>query len=162
MEFITREVMEATWLEVGALEPDEARLRQKQCGKLQQELSGFVIGFTSDLRADVVGLALYIHLVLLQAFRQAPAKVRKVKAKKIERAWEANRDVVQHLRSLDVEPHSLPVSSEITSEPAALQYVVDALTEKGEDPVPLSQDEFWRLLRVLKTVVDCMPDACRG
>jgi hypothetical protein len=46
------------------------------------------------------------------------------------------------------------------SEPVALQYVVDALTETDEDdPVDLEDNDFWQVLQVLKTVVDCMRDA---
>ena len=41
-----------------------------------------------------------------------------------------------------------------------MQYVIDALTEENEDdPVHLSDDDFWRILQVLKTVADCMHSA---
>ena len=44
-----------------------------------------------------------------------------------------------------------------------MQYVIDALTEESaDDPVILSDDDFWRILQVLKTVVDCMHSACQS
>ena len=37
-----------------------------------------------------------------------------------------------------------------------------ALTEESEDdPVTLTDDDFWRILQVLKTVADCMHSARR-
>ena len=46
-----------------------------------------------------------------------------------------------------------------SSEPAVLRYILDALTEEDDDPVELSDEEFWHILRVLKTVVDCLHGA---
>ena len=46
------------------------------------------------------------------------------------------------------------------SEPAVVQYVIDALTEDNEDdPIALIEDDFWHILQVLKTAADCMHDA---
>ncbi len=43
-----------------------------------------------------------------------------------------------------------------------MQYVIDALTEENsDDPVPLIDQDFWRMLQVLKTVTDCMHEAGR-
>ena len=51
------------------------------------------------------------------------------------------------------------LETDLTTEPAVMQYVVDALCEEDEEPVELSTEEFWHILRVLKTVADCLHDA---
>ena len=41
-----------------------------------------------------------------------------------------------------------------------MQYVIDALTEESEDdPVSLDEEDFWRIVQVMKTVADCMHSA---
>src|SRR5205809_976756 len=95
---VDAQLMEKTWRAVGAMSDAEIRQRQGLCGKEQQELTGFVLAYKSEL----------------------------------------------------------------ASEPAVMQYVIDALTEENEDdPVALTDDDFWRILQVLKTVADCMHFARR-
>jgi hypothetical protein len=44
-----------------------------------------------------------------------------------------------------------------------MQYVIDALTEQNEDdPIAIAEEDFWRILQVLKTVSDCMHFAQRS
>ena len=133
---------------------------QKQCGKNQEELAGFVLGFTSDLGPEALGLALYVHLVVAQAFHRSYAKFRKVKPGKVMSAWKDNFAVVNELKAAGhtCAPFAFPTT--LSSEPAVLQYVVDAMTESDEaDPISITDDQFWRTLQVLKTYCDCMHDA---
>jgi len=154
-------LMDATWRSVGGAPTAEIRRMQKQSGKEQEELTSFVLGFTSDLGPDALGLALYVHLVVAQAFHRSRAKFGKVKAGKIDRAWKDNFAVINELKSAGhtLAPFTFPVH--LTSEPAVLQYIVEALTEHDDaDPISLSSDDFWRILQVLKTYCDCMHDVC--
>lgn len=153
-------LMEATWRSVGASSAIEMRRMQKQSGKDQEELTKFVLGFTSDLSEQALGLALYMHLVVSQAFRRSRAKFRKVTAAQIDRAWKDNFAVINELKSAGHAGAPFAFPSHLTSEPAALQYIVEALTEQDEaDPISLVEHEFWQILQVLKTHCDCMHDA---
>src|SRR5439155_25860999 len=115
-------LMEKTWRAVGAMSDAEIRQRQGLCGKEQQELTGFVLAYTSELPPEALGLALYAHFVVIEAFRRTGARFRKLKP------------------------------TTIASEPAVMQYVIDALTEENEDDtVALTADDCWRIFQVLKT-----------
>ena len=133
---------------------------QKQCSKDQEELTGFVLDFTSDVGTQALGLALYVHLVVAQAFHRSRAKFRKVKPGEIMRAWKDNFAIVNELKAKGHTHAPFVFPTNLTSEPAVLQYVVDALTEHDEsDPISITDEEFWRALQVLKTCCDCMHDA---
>ena len=159
---ISPELMEETWQSVAQMSADQLQERQVLCGKEQEDLTGFVFAFTSDLSPDAAGVALYAHVVLIEAFRRTNAQFRTIKAAKIERAWEDNLDFIDDLKRTDKRRQPFRLEADSYPEPAALQYAVDALTEDDdEDPVDIEDDEFWHALRVLKTVVDCMHDAQR-
>lgn len=101
-----------------------------------------------------------MHLVVWQAFERSGVKVRRVKAGKIMQVWNHNFAVVNQLKAAGLGRSRFTFPSEMTSEPAVLQYIVDALTEQNEsDPIPMTDEEFWRILQVLKTYCDCMHDA---
>lgn len=152
--------MEATWRSVGAATAPEIRRMQKQCAKDQPELTAFAIGFTADLGHEAIGLALYTHLVVAQAFRRTRAKFSRVKAARIDRAWKDNFAIINELKAAGHTCAPFQFPAEKTSEPVALQYVVDALTEQNEDdPVSMTEQDFWQVLQVLKTCCDCMHEA---
>lgn len=152
--------MEETWRAVAASSDAAVRRLQQQCGKDQTELTGFVFGFTSDLKPEALGLALYVHCVVAQAFRRSGVKFRKIKPGKIERTWKDNFAFVNDLKAAGYTCSHFHVPTDLTSEPAVLQYVIDALTEEDEaDPIALTEAEFWQILQVLKTFSDCMHDA---
>ena len=140
----------------------EIRRRQGLCGKEQEELTGFVLAFTSELPPEALGLALYAHFVVIEAFRRSGARFRKLKPARIENTWKENFGFINDLKAAGYSRAPFQLSADLTSEPAVMQYVIDALTEENEDdPVPLSDDDFWRILQVLKTVADCMHFARR-
>jgi hypothetical protein len=157
------QLMEATWQAVGAMSEAEALRKQRLCRKEQEELTGFVLAFTSELPPEALGLALYVHVVIMEAFRRSGARFRRLKPAKIESAWKANCAFVNDLKAAGYSRAPFQLKAELTSEPAVMQYVIDALTEEGvDDPVPLSDPELWHILQVLKTVSDCMHSACRS
>ncbi len=155
--------MEETWHAVGASSDAAVQRMQKQCGKDQEELTAFVLAFTSDLRPEALGLALYVHLVVTEAFRRSGAKFRKLKAGRIERTWKENFGFINDLKAAGQTCSHFTLSTELTSEPSVVQYVIDALTEQdNDDLVVLTDAEFWHILQILKTVADCMHDAGLG
>lgn len=159
---ISPELMEQTWQSVAEMSPLELRRLQDLCAEQQEELSDFVLAFTSDLSPDATGLALYVSLVVIEAFRRTKTPLRKIGSGKIEAAWKDSFGFVEDLKEAGCGREPFRLEGSRYSEPAALQYVVDALTEADEDdPVDLEDDDFWQVLQVLKTVVDCMHGAQR-
>ena len=154
--------MEKTWQAVGAMDEGEIKRRQKLCGKEQEELTAFMLAYLSDVEPEAMGLALYEHLVVVEAFRRSGAQFRKLKVNRIENTWKDNFGFVNDLRAAGRPRAPFQLDPGLSSEPAVMQYVIDALTEENEDdPIPISDNDFWRILHVLKTVTDCMHSAQR-
>jgi hypothetical protein len=160
---VDAQLMEETWRAVGAMSDAEIRRRQGLCGKEQEELTSFVLAFTSELPPEALGLALYAHFVVIEAFRRTGVRFRKLKPARIETTWRENFGFINDLKATGYSRAPFQLKAELTSEPAVMQYVIDALTEDNEDdPVALTDDDFWRVLQVLKTVADCMHSARRS
>ena len=160
---IDPELVEATWLRVAALAPGEVLKLQRRAGKSQPEVVGFVIGFTSELSPGATGLALYVMDVVHEIFRSAPVKqIKKVKDSSIIRHWNASQQALPLALNQSAGPPALAEFVASSSEPAVMQYVVEALTDlEQEDPVPLDPEELGHLLAVLRTVVESLHQACR-
>jgi hypothetical protein len=158
---ISEALMEATWMRVAGSNPADALRLQKACGKEQEEIMGFVAGFSSDLRQEAGELVFYLHVVISEAFRRSGAKFKPVKPGMIMRTWASAEATVaslkEHGRSGALQ------HAPFTSEPAVFRYVVEALTEEVEgDEITLTDDEFWRIVSIMMTVSDCLHDAQRG
>jgi hypothetical protein len=160
---VNAELVEYTWRRLGALPARDMVHLQRQSGKLQPELVGFVLGFTSDLSAEAVGLTLYVMLVTLEMFRTAaPRKLRKVKDAAIMRLWRESRNAVREALNANASTDPLIVLLAGSNEPAVLEYVFDALTDtEQEEPVALSGAELEHLLAVLRTFVEGLHLASR-
>lgn len=154
---VSPQLMEETWRAVGAMSDAEIRRRQGLCGKEQEELTSFVLAFTADLEREAMGLALYAHFVIVEAFRRSKVRFRRLKAAKIENTWRENFGFINDLKAAGYTRAPFELKAELTAEPAVMQYVIDALTESNEDdPIDLSEEDFWHILQVLKTVADCL------
>ncbi len=159
---VTAQLMEKTWRAVGAMSEAEIRRRQGLCGKEQEELTGFVLAYTADLAPEALGLALYAHLVIVEAFRRTRVRFNKLKPATIERTWKENFGFINDLKAAGYGRAPFQLRAGLASEPAIVQYAIDALTEDDEDdPITLADEDFWHTLQVLKTVADCMHAARR-
>ena len=129
---------------------------QRQSGKLQPELVGFVLGYTSRLSPEAVGLALYLMVVTIEMFRSAaPRKMRKIKDAAIMRLWRESEEAIRRSLAPDTDADPLSVLVASSSEPAVFEYIFDALTDtEQEDPVELTADELEQLLAVLRTLCE--------
>jgi hypothetical protein len=155
--YIPADVVEATWQRIGAFEPEAMAALQKRSGSFQPQLSGFVLGFSSDLRPDALGLTLYAAAVVYEMFRVHHVKLRKARERVVVRQWETARDLAAELREMGVTREGLLRANVKTTEPFALRYVIEALTERTEDdPIDINDDEFWQIFVVLKTVIETL------
>jgi hypothetical protein len=152
--FVDSALVDQTWRRLGALPPRDMLALQRQSGKLQPELVGFVLGYTSRLSPEAVGLALYLMVVTIEMFRSAsPRKMRKVKDAAIMRLWRESEEAIRESLAPDTDADPLSILVANSSEPAVLEYIFDALTDtEQEDPVELSADELKHLLTVLRTL----------
>lgn len=155
-QLISDSLMETTWQAVGAMSPSQALRLQQTHGTRQQELTAFVMAYSSGLRAEVAALVLYVFLVLVEAFHRSGARFRKLKPAKIMREWEAASESVAPVAGLEDDRAS--VLAKESSEPAVFRYVLEALGPDHEDPILLSDDEFRQSLSILATVIACLAD----
>lgn len=157
---ISPELMEATWTAVAQMEPHDLQRLQKLCGDDQEELTAFALAYLTERSPDAAGVGLYTHVVLMEAFRRTQSRFRKIGPEDVVRKWEDNTAFVDALAEARYGRQPLRVDPDRHAEPAALQYVFDALTEEDEDdPVDIDEDDFCHVVGVLKTVIDCMHDA---
>jgi hypothetical protein len=162
MQVVSPTQMEETWRSVAASSPEEIRKMQKASGTKQEELTAFVLAFLSGLSSEALGLALWVHLVVMQAFLRSGSRFKRVKPNKIERAWRENQTLCAELwSSAEDDPYGELAHRE-ASEPAVVQYIIDAMTEVSpDDPIAISEEERRKAVQVLKTVSDCLHDAYR-
>jgi hypothetical protein len=153
----SEDFVEATWKKVAAMDEKTALALQKSCGKSQPELTGFVIAWMHELRAEAAGLGLYVMVVVFEMFRATGAKIRKANEKSVMKHWKRSAELAALLEASGVQPTSLFAASLPTDEPHVSQYVIEALTEEPEDePVHLTPKEFWHLFATLITLVDTL------
>ena len=159
---ISPDLMEETWTSVAEMSAEELQRHQALCSDEQEELTGFAMTMLAEIGPDAGGVALYTHIVLMEAFRRTKATFATVEREDITKAWDANGEFVEVLQDAGYGRQPFQVDPEKQAEPAALQYAFDALTEDDDDdPVDIDDDDFWMALRVLKTIIDCMHDAQR-
>jgi len=163
MVHISAELVTETWQRAGALSPGAAERLQRQAGRFQEQVVGFVIGSLAEDRPDVIGLGLYVMLVIVEMFRSAPGiRIRKVRAREISDRWAYNRKLSVKLAVRGRLDPAAPAVAELSTEPHVFRYLPEAIGEENqEDPVPLTNAEYWHLVAVLKTVLDTVHDACR-
>ena len=154
---IPADVVEATWQRIGVAEGAVISALQRKCGLSQPELTAFVIGFTEDLRPDAMGLTLYAMVVVYEVFRVHHVKIRKARERVVLRQWEMARAFTEELRERGLSRRDILVADINTAEPYAFRYVIEAFTEQSEDDsIEISDDEFWQMLAVLRTVIETL------
>jgi len=84
-----------------------------------------VLGFTSDLPEEALGLALYAHFVVVEAFRRSGATFRKIEPGNVERKWKDNFGFINDLRAAGYTRSPFQLQQAVSSEPAVMRYVID-------------------------------------
>lgn len=146
MPHISKELMDKTWREVGALTGERIVRNQKSHRKVQNALTMFAYVKFTDLREDAAGVGIYVYHVVLEAFLRALARPKRVRRAQVERAFGYQN------RAEELDPEK---SIEQSPEPHALRYVYEALYE-GIDDVVLSEDEQEHMFRILQAVIVCL------
>ena len=157
MGHIPSEIVEETWRRLGACVGKELVALQARSGRYQPELTGFVLGFTSELRPDALGLALYAMVAVYEMFRVRHIKMRKARERVVLRHWAAACERVIGLRETGLTRETLNVDALETTDPFVLGYVLDAFTEThADDPIDISDDELWHMVAIFLTVVETL------
>jgi hypothetical protein len=157
---VSSELAEQAWQRIGALDDAEVVKLQRRSGKFQQELVGFVLGFTSKMSPESMGIALYAMLVLFEMFQRAPnTTYRKVDERTIMRLWQTNDALCAELLASEFDRDLMAGFVSRSSEPAALQYVVDALVDVQEEVGDLPPEEVAHVLAIHKTIIDAFHSA---
>ena len=150
MPFIFEALMEKTWKRVGASAGRDILRMQKSHRKARNALTMFVYSSLMEHREEAAGAEIYVFHVVLEAFLHALPRPRRVSRKEIEAS-------AQEAESIDV-PDAPAEGEERTSEPHAMQYVIETLTE-SDDPT-LTDEEIETFYRTLWVVVECLHRAC--
>ena len=150
MTRVSKELIEETWRAVGASTSEQVLRTQRSHSKAQRALTMFIYVIFSEFREDASGVGIYVYHVVLEAFSRARPRPRSVRRAQIEQAW---RDQGP---GSDLDPED---SIEQSSEPHALRYVYEALTE-DQDDVGLSEHEREHIFRLMQAVITCLHDAC--
>lgn len=154
------QLMDQTWRTTAAQPQHAAQQQQERCIREQPALASFVIDFTRELAPDVLGLALYIYVVVMEAFRQTNTRFRRITPEEIGCAWDNSLAFVDGLRRAGHTGDSFKPELERCPEPVVFLFVLHTLTEDNEDePIDVEELDFWHIVQVLNTVSDCMHDA---
>lgn len=155
---VTQSLIDRTWQQVGGSSAPELQRMQRRLIAEQDAIFAFVMACIDELRPDAIGIALYLLVVIEEAFCRSGVKLRRVKPGKLMRAWDASSRLIDTLKTLD--RHLSHHAADARQEPAVFRYLVDALNQvDDEEGVSLSDEEFWHLLGVLQAVADCLHEA---
>jgi hypothetical protein len=143
-------------------EPAEVVKLQARSGRSQPELTAFILAAVLELRREAAEVGLFAMLVLYEAFRSRCKKVQKARERVVAKHWKTVRAQVAALR-VDVDsPIDLLDELPVTSEPVALRYVIEALTDADAESVVLTDAEIWSLLTILKTAIETLHEVANA
>lgn len=165
MDAIGEDLVEATWMEVGALSGAQARTNMGRIGKSQPYLLAFVLGTTEHLRPEVQELGIYLFFVIHRMFEKAGNRqLKRVTSKRIDEMYGQIQESVGRLEGAHARFLERAALSMSSSQPFVMKYLVEALMEapEGDDPVDLSDEEMGTLFLVLKTVIDILDETTSG
>ena len=157
--------IESTWNRVmGASEQEFARL-ERRSGPFQEELTGFVMGFTISMRPDVSAMALEIMVCAYEVYREHAVSVRSASEEAVQAQWERSKREMEELEVLVDAGEGFDSMVFGHAQPALMSTVLGILLdvdpedeeglspEREQDGPELSENEFWHLLTVMHTVL---------
>jgi hypothetical protein len=154
-----------TWNRVMECDDREfARLARKS-GPFQQELSGFVVAFTLDLRPEVSEHARAMMVALFEIYREHATSVRPAGEEAVQTQWQRSKAAIADAEALVDAGESIETILVGHPQPTLMTLILGVLMEVDpdevdefepgldEDPLDLDDQEFWHLLAVMHTVV---------
>lgn len=156
LPLIADETVTQTLEALNSASSEEVLALQKRSGRFQPELTGLAIAFSMEQRPEAAGVGLFVMIVLYELFQRSRVKVKKARERVVLRHWRAAREQAAALQVDVDDPLELLDDLPDSSEPIALQYVIEALTEETDDKVQLTVDEFWRLYVVAVTMIETL------
>jgi len=157
--------IDPTWTRVMTSSRDEWRRLERRCGPFQEELTGFVLGFTHKLGADAQALARDCMVACFEIYREQFRAVRKAEDDRIMAQWKRCRARMADAEALTDAGAPLQQMYGGSPQPLLFEAVVDAVL--GPDPenldaadgYALDDDDFWEVLAVLDTLIAVL-DEC--
>ena len=162
MSEIAVSTVDAAWEDVSKITVGRIPQEMERAARAQPELLSFILGSTEGMSAGVGELAGFIYIVLWRAFRaETSGPIGAARSVDIQRKLEENEKALESLDGLDPQSMDPGAVAKLTSQPALLSYVIDAIAEAEEDenePVMMSPEEKGSLILLLKTAIDVLDD----
>jgi hypothetical protein len=161
MNTIDEDIVEATWQEVGSMEPQDAQSAMQEAAEKQPALLTYVMAATAETREEVQELGVYLYYVIFRMFEVGAEKpLEEVSIEAVERHADRNDDLLERLESAHDRFFERVSEVETARQPYIYRYLVEALFEEEDDEsVELAEEETGLLFLTLKTVVDAMDEA---
>ena len=158
MKPIPEEIVEKTWKEVAGFSPLRANKEMMNIGNNQPELLAFVTELTKEMDQEVKELGIYMFFVIYRMFQKAQGKIKRISSEGITECYKHNESLMERLEEAHEKFLNRVASIQISRQPYAMKYVVDALMEEeeGEDALTLTEEQKGFLFLLLKTVIDVL------
>lgn len=164
MKFTPAQVA-TTWNRVMRSSPKEWATLEARCGPFQDELTGFVLGFTHHLSDDAQEIARDCMVACYELYREHFASVRAATEDQITEQFErSDRRIADAAALVDA---GYPAEQMFNGSPqphlmaAVFEAVIgrDAEDPEEDDDPTLDDDELWDVVAVLDTVIAVL-DGC--
>ena len=162
---LTASKIDPTWTRVMTSTHDEWRRLERRCGPFQEELTGFVLGFTHKLSGEAQGLARDCMVACFEIYREHFPVIRKASDDQILAQWRRCRPRIADAEALTDAGAPLQQMYGGSPQPLLFEAVVDTLLGPDPDDLDaidesaLDDEEFWEVLAVLDTVIAVL-DEC--
>lgn len=134
----------------------------ERLGRQQPELLSFILVFTEELSSDAHELAVYLFFTIYTMFEKKHRKIRKIKPREIERTYEQNEQKLKKLQGAHDKFLERQASVFQANEPFVMKYLVEALLEREDPGLTISEDEEGALFLYLKTAIDLLHGVTSG
>lgn len=163
LDAIPTSVVDEAREDVSAIPLSKIPMEMEKAANEQPELLAFILGATEGMTAGVGELAGFIYFVIWRVFRrETRGKRTPITGALIQKRLIANEEALIALDGLDPQSSEAPSVDSLTTQPALLQYVFEAIAEAEEDenhPVQMSPEEKGSVILLLKTAIDVLEDA---
>jgi hypothetical protein len=156
---ITMQVVDDTWKEFSSLDDLEALDYIDMLGTRQPELMGFVCVALDDLDEELAELGMFVFLVVYRMFEVTFDEIRIAQEADVARSYDELEARLDLLEGAHEKFQLRSVQREIASQPAVIQYVMDALMEQ-HDEAPLADEEFGAIFIALRTAITVLAQMC--